>query len=269
MKEFFGYVERTREPEGYMSWQHILFVMSLMAIMVALAVILGNHYKNKSYEQKNKVLMWSAIAIDAFEIFKIIIVCTRSNDASLILLNLPLFLCSIQLITIPLAAFSRGKLKDAAIDFVFIFGLLGAVLGTIGAGNIYSENPVLSFDCVVSGITHAISGFATLYIGISGMKSMKKKNITSTFAILLSFAIAAYIANILIDYNYMFLVAGDGTPYDILYNLLNGSPVLYPICVVLLLVIYILAFYGVYFLLHSKKAPAKQEEQEDQHAHAH
>ena len=266
MKEFFGYVERTREPEGYMSWQHILFVTSLMAIMVALAVILGNHYKNKSYEQKNKVLIAAAIAIDAFEIFKIIIVCTRSNDASLILLNLPLFLCSIQLITIPLAAFSRGKLKDAAIDFVFIFGLLGAVLGTIGAGNIYSSNPVLSFDPVVSGITHSISGFATLYIGISGMKSMKKKNITSTFAILLCFAVAAYIANKLIDYNYMFLVRGDGTPYDILFNLLNGNPVLYPICVVLMLVIYILAFYGVYFLVHSKKATAKQE---IKHAHVH
>ena len=266
MKEFFGYVERTREPEGYMSWQHIVFVMSLMAIMVALAVILGNHYKNKDYKQKNKVLMGAAIAIDAFEIFKIIIVCTRSNDASLILLNLPLFLCSIQLITIPLAAFSRGKLKDAAIDFVFIFGLLGAILGTIGAGNIYGSNPVFSFDPIVSGITHSISGFATLYIGISGMKSMKKKNIVSTFAILISFAVAAYIVNVIIDYNYMFLVAGDGTPYDVLFNLVNGSPVLYPICVVLLLVIYILAFYGVYFLLHSKKVHTKQE---IKHAHVH
>ena len=266
MKEFFGYIERTREPEGYMSWQHILFVASLMTIMVALAVMLGNHYKNKDYKQKNKVLIGAAIAIDAFEIFKIIIVCTRSNDASLILLNLPLFLCSIQLIAIPLAAFSRGRLKDAAIDFVFIFGLLGAVLGTIGAGNIYSSNPVLSFDPMISGITHSISGFATLYIGISDMKSMKKKNITSTFAILLCFAVAAYIANKLIDYNYMFLVRGDGTPYDILFNLLNGNPVIYPICVVLMLVIYILAFYGVYFLVHDKKTSVKQD---IQHAHVH
>ena len=266
MREFFGFGGYTRKVEGFLSWQHILFVSVLMAVMVILAVMLGNHYKNKNDKEKNKVLIGAAILIDALEIFKIIIVCIRANDISHIYLNLPLFLCSIQLITIPIAAFAKGKLKEAALDFVFIFGLLGAVLGTIGAGNIYSANPVLSFDCVVSGITHAISGFATLYIGISGMKSMKKTNITSTFAILLCFAAAAYFANIIIDYNYMFLVRGDGTPYDILYNLLNGSPVLYPICVILLFVIYILAFYGVHFLFHSKKAPAKQEVQ---HAHVH
>ena len=264
LKEFFGFVERTREPEGYMSWQHILFVFILMTIMVASAVLLGHHYKNRSDKDKNKVLIWAAIAIDAFEIFKIIIVCARSNDPSLILLNLPLFLCSIQLITIPLAAFSRGRLKEAALDFVFIFGLLGAVLGTIGAGNIYGSNPVFSFDPIVSGITHSISGFATLYIGISGMKSMKKKNIIYTFAILLSFAVSAYIVNKLIDYNYMFLMRGDGTPYDILLNLVGGSPILYPICVVLMLVVYILVFYGIYFFIHERKHHVKHAAK---HAH--
>ena len=27
-----------------------------------------------------------------------------------------------------------------------------------------------------------------------------------------------YIANVLLDYNYIFLMRGDGTPYDIVYN---------------------------------------------------
>lgn len=254
MKEFFGFGGYTRVPEGFMSWQHIFFVSLLMAAMTVLAVTLGNHYKSKSYEQKNRVLVAAAIMIDAIEIFKIIIVCIRSNDASLILLNLPLFLCSIQLITIPLAAFSHGRLKEASLDFVFIFGLLGAVLGTIGAGNIYSSNPVLSFDTVVSGLTHSISGFATLYIGLSGMASMKKKNISTTFVILFSFAAVAYIVNHIIDYNYMFLMRGDGTPYDVLLKIVGGDPVIYPLSVVLLFVLYILAFYGVHFLITDKKA---------------
>ena len=102
----------------------------------------------------------------------------------LLLYELPLFLCSIQLIAIPLAAFSKGRIKGAALDFVFIFGLLGALLGTYGAGNNYSVYPVLSIDNVASGITHSISGFASLYIAISGMVSMKKKDIPITFAIL-------------------------------------------------------------------------------------
>jgi uncharacterized membrane protein YwaF len=221
--------------------------------MVLFSVFLGNRYKNRSDKNKNKVLIAAALLIDGLEIFKIIIVCLRASDPSLILLNLPLFLCSIQLITIPLAAFSSGRLKEAALDFVFIFGLLGAVLGTVGAGNIYSSYPVISFDTVVSGLTHSISGFATLFIGISRMMSMKKRNVLLTFAILLSFSAVAYIVNLIIDYNYMFLMRGDGTPYDIFYNLVGGHPVIYPILVVLMLVVYIFAFYGIYFKITSKK----------------
>ena len=60
----------------------------------------------------------------------------------------------------------------------------------------------------------------------------------------------------MIDYNYMFLVRGDGTPYDILYNLVGGSPVFYPLGVVALFLLYIAAFYGVYFAIMGKKKKA-------------
>ena len=60
----------------------------------------------------------------------------------------------------------------------------------------------------------------------------------------------------LLDYNYMFLMAGDGTPYDILFNLLGGNPVLYPLSVVALFVIYILGYYGVCRLVRGRKKKA-------------
>lgn len=253
MKEFFGFGGYTRPIEGYFSWQHILFVTILMIIMVALSIFLGRRNRNKDEKTKNKVLIWSAILIDGFELFKIIILCIRGNDPLGWLYILPLFLCSIQLITIPLAAFAKGRIKEASLDFVLIFGILGAVLGTYLAGNNYSSYPVLSFDNVVSGITHSISGFASLYILISGMASMKKQNIIISFSILLSFCVLAYIANVVLDYNYMFLMRGDGTPYDIVFNLVNGNKVLYPLIVVILFIIYISLFYYVFFLISKKK----------------
>ena len=259
MREFFGFGGYERTPEGYMSWQHLLFVSTLVAVMIGLAIWLGLRNKNKEEKVKNKVLIWSAILIDSFEIFKIIIVCVRENSAEPILRMLPLFLCSIQLITIPLAAFSKGRVKEAALDFVFIFGILGALLGTYGAGQNYAAYPVLSFDNVVSGITHCISGFASLYIVIVGMASMKTKNIWITFVILFGFCIAAYVADVLIPYNYMFLMRGDGTPYDIFYNMVNGNPVLYPIIVVLLFVLYVSIFYFIYFLVRKRKAKKQQK----------
>ena len=62
----------------------------------------------------------------------------------------------------------------------------------------------------------------------------------------------------------MFLKRGDGTPYDLIYNLVNGSKVLYPLSVVFLFLIYIAAFYLVYyFIRRSKKARAETESERD------
>lgn len=256
MKEFLGIGGYTREPEGYLSWQHILFVGLLLLTMLALAVWLGLSNRKKDGHAKNLTLIVTAILIDVIEIAKIAIMCYRSDDPTTWHNHLPLFLCSIQLITIPLAAFTKGRVREAALDFVFIFGLLGAVLGTVGAGQNYNAYPVLSLDNVASGLTHCISGFASLYIVLSAQASMKRRNIPITYAILGIFCIAAFIANLLLGTNYMFLKQGDGTPYDILYKLVGGSPVLYPIGVVVLFLIYIAAFYGVFFLIQKKKGSA-------------
>ncbi len=252
MKEFFGFGGYSRTPEGFLSFEHIAFVTFLMIVMVSLAVFIGKRFKGKSEKEKNIPLIYAALLIDGFEIFKIILVCFRNSDPMGWLYDLPLFLCSIQLITIPLSAFAKGRTKESAMDFVAIFGILGALLGTYGAGNNYGTYPVLCFDNVISGITHSISGFASLYIMISGLLTLKKKNIIITFAILFGFCIAAYATNILIDYNYMFLMRGDGTPYEILYSLVQGHKVFYPLTVVGLFILYILGFYGVHRLIKKK-----------------
>ena len=104
----------------------------------------------------------------------------------------------------------------------------------------------------------SLSAFAAIYIGVSGMASLKKKNIIVTLAILFGFAIAAYIANIILEYNYMFLMNHDGTPYQIFYQLVNGNPVLYPLLVVLLFVLCIVLFYFIAIKIKEKKAKKAQ-----------
>lgn len=253
MKEFFGFGGYMRPAEGFLSWQHLLFVGLLLTTMAALAVLLGKKNANATAKEKNRVMIGAALLIDGFELFKIVILCLRHESMEPILHNLPLFLCSIQLIALPLAAFSKGRIKEAATDFVCIFGILGAVFGTIGAGQNYNAYPVLSFDNVVSGVTHSISGFASLYILFARMAGMKKENIGITFGILLGFCVVAYIANITIPYNYMFLMAGDGTPYDILYNLVGGSRLFYPMGVVAMFLVYIGLYYWLFYMVTHKK----------------
>lgn len=260
IKEFFGLSKvgngygYLRSAEGAWSWQHVLQVSIFMVLMVALAIVFGKKYKGKSEKQKNKVLIVSAILIDGFEIIKIIVLCIRCQNPFHWLYVLPLFLCSIQLIAIPMAAFCKGRVREACLDFVLTFGILGAVFGTIGAVQNYGAYPVFGMDNVVSGITHSISGFASLYIAISGLLSLKKKNYVITLAILLSFAIVAYVVNLIVDYNYMFLMYHDGTPYSIFYNLVNGNAVLYPLIVVGIFVVYVTLFYFIYLKFIKKKS---------------
>ena len=253
MREFLGFGGYARSAEGYFSWQHLTFVTALMVVMVLLAVILGKKNRTAPMEIKNRALIAAALLIDGIELFKITILCLRSESWSPVLGNLPLFLCSIQLITIPMAAFCKGKLRSAALDFVAIFGILGAVAGTYGAGQNYSCYPVLSLDNVASGLTHSISGFSALYILISKMATLEKRNIPVTFGILLGFCLGAWIANTNLDTNYMFLVRGDGTPYDILLNLVGGHPVLYPLSVIALFLLYITGFYSIRFFTKKKE----------------
>ena len=261
MKEFFGLSLKPngelgflRPIEGAYSWQHILQVTIFMIAMVALAIFFGKKNKDKSDKEKNKVLIASAILINAFEIVKIVVLCIRTKNPFHWLYVLPLFLCSIQLIAIPMAAFCKGRVKEACLDFVLIFGLLGGVFGTVGAAQNYSAYPVLSMDNFFSATTHSISGFASLYIAISGMVSMKKKNFGITMAILLGFCILAFIANKIVGYNYMFLVYHDTTPYSIFYNLVNGNKVLYPLIVVGIFVVYLTLFYLIFCKVKDKKA---------------
>ncbi len=260
MREFFGLSKIAdnefgflRSAEGAWSWQHVLQVSIFMILMVGLAIFFGRKYRDKTDKEKNKVLIACAILINSFEIVKIIVLCIRCQDALKWLYVLPLFLCSIQLIAIPMSAFCKGRVKEACLDFVLTFGILGAIFGTIGATQNYNAYPVLSMDNFFSGVTHSISGFASLYIAISGLISLKKENFVITLSILLGFSVMAYLANVILDYNYMFLMYHDGTPYSILYNLVGGNAIIYPITVVAIFVLYVSLFYCVYLKCIKRK----------------
>ena len=85
---------------------------------------------------------------------------------------------------------------------------------------------------------------------------MKRRNMHITFGIIGVVCAMAYTVGALLDYNYMFLFRGDGTPYDIVYNFLGGSPVFYPIAVILLFIVYIAVFYFCYYICTTKKRGA-------------
>lgn len=150
-------------------------------------------------------------------------------------------------------------MQEGVLDFVFIFGLLGCVLGTYLAGNLYETIPVIHFDTICSLITHSIAGFCSLYIGVSGLATMKRQNLWIPIVTLIFFITIAYginqipetkIGNTTIGgYNYMFIQNYENTPFEIVFKIVSGINILYSLSIVLLMIIYILLFDLTYLKL--------------------
>ena len=252
IKEFFGIGGYQRPAAGFLSFDHIAFVTFFVAIMLFCAIYFGIKHRGVDDKKKNRVLFVLGIILIAIEIFETIFCTIRNEDPYYFTMNLPFFFCSLQTIAIPLASVSKGRLRAAALDFIVVFGMLGALLGTYFAGNNYGSYPAVCIDNVISSLTHVMAGFASLYIIISGMYSMKKENIPINMAILGVFSVMAYIAGVICDYNYMFFFDHDDTPYSIFYNLVNGNKVLYPLIVVGLFYLFIAIYYPVFNYVKAK-----------------
>lgn len=258
-KEYFTW-EFERSPEGYFSWQHLLAATLAFSLALTLALVLGLRQRRAPFAKKIKTVRLAALLIDGFELVKLTVLVIITREFATLRSYLPLFLCSIPLIVLPVAGFGKGRLQQAALDFLLMFGLLGGLLGTFLAGNIYSIFPVLHFEPLVSLVTHNISSFAALFIGISGLATCEKKNRGIAIAILGFFMAVAEIVNLLqtgsgFQSNYMFLSQSDGTPFLIVEGWFGARTVGYTIAVALLMWGYVLLFMVVFALLAKTRKP--------------
>lgn len=246
-----------REPNGYMSWQHLTAVTISLLIAVFASIYLSKKTKENPKAQM-KVIKVTAILLVGTELIRDLVISLMAGSWTSLLGSLPLFLCGIPVIILPFAAFAKGRLQKAALDCVLMFGLLGGVLGTYMAANIFGAFPVLHFDPLTSIITHYLAAFASLFIGFTRLATLEKRNIGLTIAILGAFMGTALLVNTLhhgrgFQDNYMFLSRSDGTPFMILENWFGPMTFGYTLSVALTMWVYMLGFYGVYYLFIAKR----------------
>lgn len=257
--QFMGFEADPREPEGWLSWQHLTYVTAIIAMTVLLALWLGKRNRGKSLQEKKKTLRIAAIVMLASEITKIIIYCIQDGSVGIVRSNLPLFLCSIIFFTLPMAAFGKKRISEAAMNFTFVFGMLCCTAGTYLAANIYSGSPILSYSCIASNTAHCIGGFSAIYIGASGLAKMHRGDRWIMTLILGAFEAIALIVDILqtgsnYECNYMFFTNPSGTPFTICMDLVHGIQPLYTAFVAALYFAYLFLFILVWSLISRKKA---------------
>lgn len=230
--QFFGFEEDHRIPEGWLSWQHLTYTSILVIAVILFSVRLGMQYKNRTDREKKKPLRIASIMMIVMEITKIILISVRNGDPWAFRSMLPLFICSIILFTLPIAAFGEGRISGAATSFTLVFGMLCCIAGTYLAANYYQNSPIFSFDPMVSNVTHCIAGFSAVYIGVSGLAKREPGDYWHMSAILGIFEAMALTVNQLqieSDYesNYMFFTDPSGTPFSLCMDLVGEIQPLY------------------------------------------
>lgn len=239
--------EKGRAPAGLFSFGHIFSVTLALAIYLTLAAFLAKKFKD-NVKKQNLVLLISGIAIVTLQIAKITyLLITTDNIVDCLIGNAPLYFCDIMIFVIPLAAVTRGRFRDWCIDFIAICGLLMGFMGNYFAGNLYPSHAIISWAALVALTNHCISAFVSLFIWVSKLNKMEKRNIPFVVSLLFIFMTFALVMAYVFDKNFMFFFHGDGTPFTLFYEIVRGNKIAYQIVIYILQCGYIGIFYGIYY----------------------
>lgn len=250
--------------EPYFSKAHIFAVTFFLVHIIVLAIYLGRKYKNnpKAIEIVLKISAFIMIAMYIFEITDNIahqfVIKKLTLDtaegwktfAGHIINNAPLYLCDFSIFVIPIIAFSKGKVRAIASDFMAIWGIPMGIIGTYLAGNIFGRVPVMSFDGLLAIFLHVIPAGVTVFLYVTKIATLEKKNAFLTTVIFMAFMLFVLLYDNIFGIwykgvNFMFFYSGDGTPFD-LFRPYVPLPV-YQIIVYTLYASYMILFYLAYY----------------------
>ena len=262
IKNFFR-LEGADSVDCYFKPEHIIVSTIVTLLFIGLAIFFGLRNKDKDEATKLKPIKISAIIHLSAQFLWLIITLIRTRHDNTYWLEifrvvLPLFMCDIQLIAIPIAAWGKGKAQKIAIDLCVILGILTALMGAWFNAGTFGNNQIWCFFSIHNYINHCVPGFVSLYLIIVKLYSMRLKDIWITILVLCVFATFALIVDYAFDYNYMFFKRSSGTPFSIFEGWANGNMFVYDLFVLLSMIVFIGIYYGVFelvlFLMNKKKA---------------
>lgn len=261
------FLEKDRAGDALFSWPHLLSVTLILGGFLALAILLGRKYRGNQ-KAEDLILLIGGISIVTVQVSKIVYLCVTRGDGTVwdcLIGNAPLYLCDMATFIIPLAALTKGRVKDWCLDFVAIWGLIMGFFGTYLAGNIYPAHAAISWAAINSLLLHAISGFAAMFIFVTGLNKMEKRNIPFVVGILVIFMTTALIIDYVDNHNFMFFFHGDGTPFTLFDEYLSfGLKPIYQLWIYVLQCGYMVGFYFAYYgickLIDKQRAKKEQRQ---------
>ena len=137
---------------------------------------------------------------------------------------LPLHLCSMQCIFIPLAIFSR---KQALWGYLYATAVLGGLCGVIFPAGVADVYPLWHFQSIQTVLLHSLLVFIPLALIATGRFQPSVRGFWQALLIFLPVAAVAALVDVAFGENYMFILAPpDGTPLVWIFEAFGHGPYL-------------------------------------------
>ena len=243
------FLEKDRPPAGLFSWSHLLSVTIILGGLLVLGFFLAKKYGGNKKAERIIFIVAGAAIVTLYFAKLIFLLAISTNKGDTLVENLPLFFCDVMIIIIPIAAFAKGRIYDICVDFIAICGFLMGLMGCYFAGNIYNIRPAFCYQALINATSHSIAAFAAMFVFVARLNKMEKRNIPFVIGILFVLMSIALVVDYTTGKNFMFFLGGEGTPFDIFFNLVQGNLIAYQVIIYVLQCGYIGAFYLVYYLI--------------------
>ena len=226
----------------------------LLSITITCIIIALHYTSNKKGKEVKNIIMYSTLFLWFLEIVKIIFnLC--SGNANNPNTYIPLYFCSLILYAGLFSSFTKGRLKRVGDIFLATGGIVAGISFLLVPITSLTNYPMWHFISIQSFVLHGTMVYVGVLVNITHYVEYDKSDIKYYFGLIAFLGIIAYIVNLVLDTNFMFISKNfPNTPIEIIYNCTGD---LFP--VIMTLGQAILPFYIINFIKNKVLKDRREE----------
>ena len=210
----YGFFDYKYNIQGFssdlFSTAHIIYIFAVIVFSIAFGII-ARRTSHKKIDVFIKVLSIVTLVLEitkiTWESYYDITTGRGFNYFGL----LPLYTCSLFIYTLLIAAWGKGKVKDASLSFLTTICMMSGAIGVVYCNGL-NYYPFWTFGAFYSLFFHSSMFFTGFFLIATGYKKLDWKDVYIGWFPMVALAIVAIPVNYIIKSDYMQVYEGSGVP---------------------------------------------------------
>lgn len=216
------------QPCGMFGWEHLL-LLCLSLLFITCALYFSRHMTKA---QVRKTILYATLALWVLEIIKIVFNLVV-NGADQPNSYIPLYYCSLILYCGLMSVWGKGLLKRCGDVFLGVGAFVGGAIFLVFPTTSLPNYPLFHYIAFHSFIFHSVMVYLGILVLMRGYVVLKPKDQLPYALVVLVAGGLAFVVNLLLDTNLMFVSKNfPGTPIELVYNFCG--PTIFPIVMLLI-----------------------------------